>query len=294
VVARAAAGRATNRQVIAANVDTVFIITTATEDLSPRRLDRYLTMVWNAGAAPVVIVNKVDLVTAPATDVAEPANDTTTTTGPSAASSEGAGAREEIVSRLKARLSLVDVVATSALHDTTLDALAMYLQPARTIALVGSSGVGKSTLVNRLLGQAMQRVGPVRDSDQTGRHVTTSRQLIELSGGALLIDTPGMRELEPWAEDGALDAAFADIVSLAEACRFSDCEHESEPGCAVLEAVSSGALESDRLASYRHLLRETAFEDRKRDKAAAADEKRRWKRITQEQKARYRTRERQR
>jgi len=263
-VSRAAAGRVVDQQVLAANVDTIFLVTALAQDLSARRLERYLTMVWDAGAVPVVVLNKADLCEDPA------------------AACES----------LRARLPLVDVLIVSALRDEGLTALEPYLRPARTIALLGSSGVGKSTLVNRLLGREMLRVSAISDADGKGRHTTTSRQLVELPGGALLIDTPGMRELQPWVDESAVDAAFDDIAVLAGACRFADCAHGAEPGCAVLEAVTAGRLEADRLENYRRLGREAAFEERKRDKAAAADHKRRWKQIHQAAKALYRDRDR--
>jgi len=187
-IARAAAGAAIEQQVMAANVDTIFLVTAATRDLNPRRLERYLTTVWDAGAVPVVVLNKADLTEDP----------------------------ERACDDLRSRLPLVDVVAVSALglaaRATVEDALSPYLRRAETIALLGSSGVGKSTIVNRLIGHDVRKVGAIRESDGRGRHTTTARHLVELPSGALLIDTPGMRELVPWTQSGSVDGAFDDIA----------------------------------------------------------------------------------
>jgi ribosome biogenesis GTPase len=167
-----------------------------------------------------------------------------------------------------------------------------YLSPAQTVALIGSSGVGKSTLVNRLVGRELLKTAEISDVDGKGRHTTTARHLVELPGGALLIDTPGMRELQPWVEESAIDETFEDIAEFATGCRFGDCAHDTEPGCAVLAAVARGELSAERLEHFRHLRREIAFEERKRDKSAAAAEKRRWKKIHQANKVMYRDRDR--
>jgi len=262
VLSRKAAGRVQEEQVVAANVDTVFLVNALRPAISANRIERYLTMVWEGGARPVVVLSKADLAADPAAEAVA----------------------------LRRRLPLVDVVVVSALAAGGVDALTPYLEPARTVALLGSSGTGKSTLINRLLGIDRLGVGAVRDLDGKGRHTTTSRQLVEMPGGALLIDTPGMRELQPWADESAVDRTFEEVVDVARGCRFANCAHSTEPGCAVLEAVAAGALDAGRLEHYRRLVREAAFEERKRDKGAAAEQKRKWKQMHQAQKTLYRQR----
>ena len=333
IVSRAAAGRAVDEQVVAANVDTIFLVTALgdddTRDLNPRRLERYLTMVWEAGAVPVVVLNKADLSADPDGDAealrarlpfvdvvtisalgeaalkgcATDATDTTITRAASGGPADGAADDAAAVTSANATdmtpvaqpsSDAADVVPVAQPFRAAVDpigVLSPYLQPAQTVALLGSSGVGKSTIVNRLLGTEALRVSGIR-SDGRGRHTTTARQLVELPGGALLIDTPGMRELTPWADEAAVESAFDDITALAEACRFGDCAHEGEPGCAVAEAVEAGRLDADRLENYRRLLREAAFEERKRDKSAAAEHKRKWKQLHQAAKALYKARDR--
>jgi len=263
-ISRKAAGRAVEEQVVAANVDTIFLVTALAEDLNPRRIERYLTVVRDAGAVPVVVLNKTDLSADPVSDAAD-------------------------ISR---RLPFVDVLAVSASQGDGLDALTAYLTPGQTVALIGSSGVGKSTLVNRLLGEDRLKTASIREADGRGRHTTTARHLVELPGGALLIDTPGMRELQPWVDESAVGETFEDIAALAAGCRFGDCAHQTEPGCEVMAAVARGDLDPERLEHYRHLGREVAFEERKRDKAAAAAEKKRWKKLHQAAKEIYRNKER--
>jgi ribosome biogenesis GTPase len=173
----------------------------------------------------------------------------------------------------------VPVLALSALDGRGLDALAPWLGPARTVALLGSSGVGKSTLVNALLGVGRQSTAPVREHDSRGRHTTTQRELVPLPGGAWLVDTPGMRVLQLWTGDEDLAGAFPDIAALAAACRFRDCDHESEPGCAVRAAIDGGALDPSRLGSWRKLQREREWLATRQDVRASAARKARWKAI---------------
>jgi ribosome biogenesis GTPase / thiamine phosphate phosphatase len=217
----------TEEQVVAANVDTAFLVTDCGLDFRPRRLERYLTATWDSGADPVIVLAKSDL-----------ADDVSDTIAAAEAVAVG-----------------VPVHAISSVTGEGLDALDPYLAPGRTVGLLGSSGVGKSTLANRLLGEELLATGDVR-RDGRGRHTTTHRELVRLPGGALLLDTPGMRELQLWADESALEETFADVAELAGRCRFSDCAHGSEPGCAVRAALADGTLPEVRWESYRKLQRE--------------------------------------
>ncbi len=248
VLGRKAAGGETRRQVLVANVDVVFVVMGLDNDFNLRRLERYLLMVRSGGAEPVVVLNKLDL----AEDLAE----------------QRMGSQE-----VAAGLAVVPVCA---LDGRGVVALESYLGPGVTAVFVGSSGAGKSTLVNRLAGREVMRTGAVRTSDERGRHTTTHRELISLPSGGLLIDTPGLRELEPWIEgDEALDQAFDEIAELSTSCRFRDCGHVSEPGCAVLEAVQTGVLDPARLEAFRRLGREIAAQERRRDEATRRKAERR-------------------
>jgi ribosome biogenesis GTPase len=254
---RRAAGPTGQPQVIAANLDVVLIVTSANRDANPRRLERYLAVVTGGGAAPIVVVNKVDL----GGDVAA------------------------VVAGLAAVAPGVPVVCASAATGDGIDELRASIGPGVTIGLVGSSGVGKSSLANRLLGREVQATAGIDDNDR-GRHTTTRRELLVLPGGGLLIDTPGMRELGLTDDDGGLDATFADVAALAARCRFADCHHAGEPGCAVLAAIDDGELDPGRLASFHKLEREVAAAARRGDPIAAAKERQRWKTIHVAQRAR--------
>lgn len=248
---RRAAGEEDVEQVLATNVDTVFLVSGLDHDFNPRRIERYVVLAWESGARPVVVLNKADL----REDV------------------------EECRAAIEALAPGVTVLAISTREPESLSVVEPYLRPGRTVALLGSSGVGKSSLLNRLLGEDVQATRAVRETDQRGRHTTTSRHLFVLPSGALVIDTPGMRELQMWDADAGLAATFDDVESLAAACRFRDCTHEREPGCAVVEAVASGALPADRLESFRKLKAELAHVATKHDAAAQADQRRRWRTI---------------
>jgi len=237
---RSAAGRSTEQQVVAANVDTVLIVTSFNLDFNLRRIERYLALTWESGARPVIVVNKADMCP------------------------NREGWRPEIDSVAHG----VPMLATSALRGDGMMELDELVRRSGTTVLLGSSGVGKSTLINALTGDDRQSVLPTRDGDDRGRHSTTARQLFCLPRGGVLIDTPGMRELQLWDADAGLDRAFADIQALAGGCRFRDCSHGGEPGCAVLAAVDRKELAADRLDSYRRLQRENHFVRLRHDERA--------------------------
>lgn len=222
---RKAAGNRDDEQVVAANVDVAFISAGLDGDFNLRRLERYLAVAWESGATPVVLLTKCDLADDLAARVAE-------------------------ARRVAGRAA---VIATSARTGEGVDAVRALLAPRVTVAFLGSSGVGKSTLANALLEREAQRTQDVREHDQRGRHTTTHRELFVLPSGALLIDTPGMRELQLWDVSRGLDAAFEDVAALVARCRFGDCGHNAEPGCAVREALAAGTLDADRYASWQKL-----------------------------------------
>ena len=225
-LSRKVAGATTRRQVVAANVDTVFLVSGLDGDFNPRRIERGLVLAWESGAAPVLVLNKADVCPDLPGRLAE-------------AHDAAPG---------------VPVHVLSCSRDEGIDALSVHLGRGQTVVLVGSSGVGKSTLTNRLLGVARQATREVRASDSRGRHTTTRRELIALPSGAWIIDTPGIRELQLWAGDDSAATVFDDVAGLAAACRFTDCRHAGEPGCAVREAISSGRLDQERFASFEKLL----------------------------------------
>jgi ribosome biogenesis GTPase / thiamine phosphate phosphatase len=241
-----------SEQVLVANVDVVFLVMGFDDrDFNLRRLERYLTTAWEGGATPVIVLNKADL-----------AYD------------------------LEAQLGEAETVAfgvpihpVSAETGEGVDELRRHLSGNRTVALLGSSGVGKSSLINRLLGEEHFRIGDVR-SDGRGRHTTTHRELVPVPGGGVIIDTPGLRELQLWESDGGLDQAFVDVAELIAECRFSDCEHRTEPGCAIKAALADGSLTDERWESYQKLQRELARLERKLDPKLRSEQRKKWAAVT--------------
>lgn len=250
-VSRKVAGAPMDEQVLAANINTIFLVMGLDQDFNLRRLERYRLVADESGAGLVIVLNKADLC-------------------------------EAIPLRLEAVKSIapdVPVVVLSATRDSALDPLFDYIDEGRTVAFLGSSGVGKSTIINRMLGAAQQQVQAVRASDGRGRHTTTNRQLIPLPTGGLLVDTPGMRELQLWVEGETMGNTFADIEAIAGGCRFRNCRHESEPACAIQQALNDGQIDLHRFENYQKLQRERRHLELKRDEKSERLEHARVKRI---------------
>jgi ribosome biogenesis GTPase len=260
---RNAAGRATLAQTLAANIDVAFIVSSLGPELEPRRIERYLVTIWESGATPEIVLTKADRLEDPSPMVAE----------------------------VEAVALGVPVHVVSSVTGQGLDALRARIRPGTTAVLVGSSGVGKSTLVNRFVGHEHMAVKEVRADDDEGRHTTSHRELILLPGGGVVIDTPGIRELQLWdASEGGMGETFADVEALANACRFNDCTHKSEPGCAVLAGIESGQLSNERLQSWRKLQGELRAIAIRHDHLLRKEETRKWKLLGKDAKPRTRRR----
>jgi ribosome biogenesis GTPase / thiamine phosphate phosphatase len=244
-------GAVTEEQVVAANVDTIFLVSGLDEDYNVRRIERYLTLAWASGASPVIVLNKSDL----CEDV------------------------EQCMAEVFAVDAAAPIHAVSAISGDHTDELHAYITPGKTVAFLGSSGVGKSALINYLIGEERQAVGEVRARDGKGQHTTTHRELILLPGGGMLIDTPGMRELQLWLDEESLKSAFKDIEELGANCRFRDCCHEAEPGCAVREAIENGDLDAGRMESYADLLKEVQYLAKRQGQRSSQIERAKWKPI---------------
>ena len=250
--ARKTAGARTEEQIVGANVDTVFLLTSLNQDFSLRRIERYLIIAWESGANPIIILSKSDLC------------------------DRLADAIDEVRSVARG----VPVHAISVVTGEGLQDIAPYFKAGQTVALLGSSGVGKSTLINHLAGVERLRVQTVREHDDRGKHTTTHRELVLLPAGGLVLDTPGMRELQLWEGDESLQLVFDDIEELAGRCFFSDCRHEDEPRCVVREALATGTIDAGRYQSYEKLQKEIKYQARRKDKLSEIVEKKKWKKLS--------------
>lgn len=249
---RKVAGEQTEEQIVAANINTLFLVIALNHDFNVRRIERYLIMAWESGANPVIVLTKSDLC-------------------------ENV---DEKVAAVEGVAFGVPIHPISAMEDIGIDALQSYLGKGQTVALLGSSGAGKSTLANRLYGDNVQLVKEVRMGDDRGRHTTTHRELIVIPNGGAMIDTPGMRELQLWEADNSLSQSFGDIEELASLCHFRDCSHHNEPGCGVQQALQEGSLDQGRYNNFLKLQKELAYLERKADKNAQIKERDKWKKIS--------------
>jgi ribosome biogenesis GTPase / thiamine phosphate phosphatase len=255
---RKKAGDEAEEQIIAANIDYLFIVSSLNADLNLNRLERYLLLCWESGASPVIILSK--------TDVCENL--------------------QEKIAEVESVAMGVPIVPVSSYEYSGMDKLTPYLSQGKTVALVGSSGVGKSTLLNSLSGKSVQDVKEIREKDSKGKHTTTHREMFLLEIGAFIIDTPGMRELQMWEGNDGISTQFKDIEEYAELCRFRDCMHEDEPHCAIRNAITQGLLSQERYLSYQKLLREIEYSKRRADKRLQSLERKKWKKIGQNRNSR--------